>query len=129
MEIDYNTYGKHSIVDLYGVEDCSKLDDMKFLRKTLREAVKLSNATLLKITGHKFKPQGITLTAILSESSIDLHTYPEKNFMSASIYTCGNIADPEAGTQHFIDIFKPTKVSRVVLNRGHGTGLVIGIRN
>jgi S-adenosylmethionine/arginine decarboxylase-like enzyme len=59
--------GRHLILDLYGCNP-QLLDDYDFLKGVMERALELSNATVVRVIGEKFSPQGVTLLALLSES-------------------------------------------------------------
>ena len=67
---------KHFLLELYGC-DYEKLNDESFLRCTLNNAAKFANATVLNLISNKFEPQGVTAIALLAESHISIHTWPE----------------------------------------------------
>ena len=69
---------KHLLLELYRC-DCEKLNDESFLRCILNRASKLANATVLNLISNKFEPQGVTAIALLAESHISIHTWPESN--------------------------------------------------
>lgn len=81
--------GRHLILDLY---DCDKqlLDNYDALRELIETALRMSNATILRIIGEKFEPQGVTLLALLSESHCSIHTWPEIGYAAIDLYTCGD---------------------------------------
>ena len=79
---------KHLLLELYRC-DCEKLNDESFLRCTLNRAAKLANATVLNLISNKFEPQGVTAIALLAESHISIHTWPESNYSAVDIFTCG----------------------------------------
>lgn len=81
--------GRHLILDLY---DCNKelLDDYERLQELMQVALQMSNATILRIIGEKFKPQGVTLLALLAESHCSIHTWPELGYAAVDLYTCGD---------------------------------------
>jgi S-adenosylmethionine decarboxylase proenzyme len=66
------------------------LNDRKALEQAIRDGIKESGLTFVSITGKKFNPVGITLIAVISESHIAIHTYPEARHASIDIFTCGN---------------------------------------
>ncbi len=114
----YDTAGVHIIADFHGIPSCPGLNDVGILESIAKHAIELSNATLLKMFSNKFEPQGITLSAIISESSMDIHTYPEHGYMSVSFYTCGDKADPIKGIKFIRDVFKPDHVNVMSIGRG-----------
>ena len=67
--------GKHCILELYEC-DTERLDDEAFLRTTITTAAKRAGATLLNLITHRFDPQGVTGLALLAESHISIHTWP-----------------------------------------------------
>jgi S-adenosylmethionine decarboxylase len=86
--------GKHCILELY---DCnpSKLDDDAFLRSTITAAVNQAGATLLNLITHHFEPQGVTGLALLAESHLSIHTWPESGYAAVDVFTCGDHTMPE----------------------------------
>jgi S-adenosylmethionine decarboxylase len=81
--------GRHLILDLYGC-DKKLLDDYEELQRLMEVALQMSNATILRIIGEKFKPQGVTLLALLAESHCSIHTWPEIGYAAVDLYTCGD---------------------------------------
>lgn len=118
MTTEYSTRGIQCIVDFYDVKLPSMLNDINFLEEIIKRSIKVAHAELIKISSHKFKPQGVTITAIISESSCEMHTYPEKSFCSISYYTCGNTARPERAIKFLKRILKPEHVNSMKIIRG-----------
>ena len=86
--------GKHCILELYDC-DHAKLDDEAFLRDTITTAAKSAGATLLNLITHRFEPQGVTGLALLAESHISIHTWPENGYAAVDVFTCGDHTMPE----------------------------------
>ena len=84
---------KHFLLELYKC-DYEKLNDESFLRCTLNNAAKLANATVLNLISNKFEPQGVTAIALLAESHISIHTWPESHYSAVDIFTCGQNMKP-----------------------------------
>ena len=93
---------KHLLLELYKC-DFEKLNDESFLRCTLNKAAKLANATILNLISNKFEPQGVTAIALLAESHISIHTWPESNYSAVDIFTCGQNMMPELASQFLIE--------------------------
>jgi len=85
--------GDHFLLNLYGCNP-EKLNDEKFLSNMLEQAVLAGKMTLLNLITHKFEPQGMTAVALLSESHISIHTWPEECSCAVDVYTCGGNAMP-----------------------------------
>ena len=96
---------KHLLLELYRC-DYEKLNDESFLRCTLNRAAKLGKATVLNLISNKFEPQGVTAIALLAESHISIHTWPESNYSAVDIFTCGQNMMPELASQYLIEALK-----------------------
>ena len=81
--------GRHLILDLYGC-DQGILDDYEELQRLLETSLVMANATILRIFGEKFQPQGVTLLALLAESHASVHTWPCEGYCAIDLYTCGD---------------------------------------
>ena len=86
--------GKHCILELYDC-DPTRLNDEAFLRTTITTAAKRAGATLLNLITHRFEPQGVTGLALLAESHISIHTWPESGYAAVDVFTCGDHTMPE----------------------------------
>jgi S-adenosylmethionine decarboxylase len=93
---------KHFLLELYKC-DKEKLDDESFLRCALNRASKLAKASVLNLISNKFEPQGVTAIALLAESHISIHTWPESNYSAVDIFTCGQNMSPELASQYLIE--------------------------
>ncbi|MBO8219911.1 adenosylmethionine decarboxylase [Prochlorococcus marinus] len=107
---------KHLLLELYRC-DYEKLNDESFLRCTLNRAAKLAKATVLNLISNKFEPQGVTAIALLSESHISIHTWPESNYSAADIFTCGQNMLPELASQYLIEALKAEEHFLRVIDR------------
>jgi S-adenosylmethionine decarboxylase len=76
-------------LDLY---DCDPevLDDYEELQRLLEASLVMAKATILRIIGEKFQPQGVTLLALLAESHASIHSWPEIGYCAIDLYTCGD---------------------------------------
>ena len=107
---------KHLLLELYRC-DCEKLNDESFLRCSLNRAAKLAKATVLNLISNKFDPQGVTAIALLAESHISIHTWPESKYSAVDIFTCGQSMMPELASQYLIDALKAEEHSLRVMKR------------
>ena len=107
---------KHLLLELYRC-DYDKLNDESFLRCTLNKAAKLAKATVLNLISNKFEPQGVTAIALLAESHISIHTWPESNYSAVDIFTCGQNMLPEMASQYFIEALKAEEHFLRIINR------------
>ena len=96
---------KHLLLELYRC-DSEKLNDESFLRCIVNRAAKIAKATVLNLISNKFEPQGVTAIALLAESHISIHTWPESNYSAVDIFTCGQSMLPELASQYLIEALK-----------------------
>ena len=118
---------KHLLLELYRC-DCEKLNDESFLRCILSRASKLANATVLNLISNKFEPQGVTAIALLAESHISIHTWPESNYSAVDIFTCGQNMMPELASQYLIESLMAKEHSLRVIERNPPLAVLKEIR-
>ena len=90
--------GEHITLDIIGVTQEYK---PAFFEKIVYKIAKKAKVAILEISKHKFEPQGFTLIALLAESHMSFHTFPENNIISFDFFTCGKVSPAVA-----VDIIK-----------------------
>lgn len=101
--------GEHVTLDFVGVK---KDYSPTFYEKVIYKIAKLAKVEILNVSSHKFEPQGFTLVALLSESHMSFHTFPERGIISFDFFTCGKISPKIA-----LDVLgKEIDHKRVVVN-------------
>jgi S-adenosylmethionine decarboxylase len=109
--------GAHLIIDLY---DAERLDDLDHIEATLRRCALAANATLLHLHLHHFEPNGgVSGVAVLAESHISIHSWPEANYAAVDVFMCGN-AQPDKCVPVLREAFCPKRVAVSELLRGSG---------
>lgn len=94
------THGTHLIADLRAA---AGLDDPAFIAEVLTEAAQRARATLLDLKLHHFgAAKGVTGVALLAESHISIHTWPEHGLAAVDIFVCGADARPQAALDHLV---------------------------
>ncbi len=79
--------GTHLIIDLWGA---TRLDEADHVRAALIEASAVAGATLLHLHVHRFTPSGgLSGVAVLAESHISIHTWPEHGYAAVDVFMCG----------------------------------------
>ena len=106
--------GAHLIVDLHGAK---RLDDIDHIEATLRRCVDAAKATLLHIHLHHFQPSGVSGVAVLAESHISIHTWPEVGYAALDVFMCGS-ANPDACIPVLREAFSAERVGVNELLRG-----------
>jgi S-adenosylmethionine decarboxylase len=80
--------GTHLIIDLFGAK---RLDDLRHIADTLKRCVEVSGATLLDIHLHHLTPSGgVSGVAVLAESHISIHSWPEAGCAALDVFMCGD---------------------------------------
>ena len=107
--------GTHLIVD---VVDGERLDDLEYIEETLTQCVEAAGATLLHLHLHHFTPNdGVSGVAVLAESHISIHTWPECGYAALDVFMCGG-AQPAAAIEVLRDAFRPREIKVKELLRG-----------
>jgi S-adenosylmethionine decarboxylase len=85
--------GKHWLIEMY---QTPRLDDVARIRRALRRAVVESGVRLIRLQLHHFGTgRGVTGVALLAESHISIHTWPERRYAALDIFMCGNRSSPQ----------------------------------
>ena len=108
--------GQHLIIECWGCND--GINDADLVRTAMIEAVHAAHATLLDINVHTFSPHGVTGVAVLSESHLSVHSWPEYGYLAADVFTCGDTTEPMAAVEVFRQYFQPSVVELQDLARG-----------
>lgn len=108
--------GQHVIIEFWGCND--GINDADLVRTAMIDAVRAANATLLDINVHTFSPHGVTGVAVLSESHLSVHSWPEYGYLAADVFTCGATTKPVAAAEVLRRYFKPRRVELKELRRG-----------
>lgn len=108
--------GSHLIIDLWEAE---RLGDRDHIEKALIDAVRAAGATLLHIHLHTFSDGGgVSGVAVLAESHISVHTWPEKGYAAFDVFMCG-----DADTRKTLSVFKAAFNPRRIVMGEHKRGV------
>ncbi len=107
--------GRHLLFDCW---NASNLDDVEVIEKALQDAVVATQATLLHIHMHPLNQHGgIFGVAVLAESHISVHTWPERDYAALDIFMCGN-ANPALALPIFRTAFSTENIEMSEHMRG-----------
>lgn len=107
--------GTHLLIDLIGAR---RLNDIAVVEDALRRSVSAAGATLLNIDLHHFSPQGgVSGVAILAESHMSIHTWPETGYAAVDVFLCGECNAYEA-VPVLKKAFRPDSVQLTEHKRG-----------
>ncbi|MAL77650.1 MAG: adenosylmethionine decarboxylase [Sneathiella sp.] len=106
--------GTHLIIDLWGGEG---FNDPELIEASLVKAIDAAGATLLHFHIHAFEPDGLSGVAVLAESHVSFHSWPERGYMALDIFMCGR-ADPYKAVKVLQDAFRPETLHLNEIKRG-----------
>ncbi len=107
--------GQHLIADFWGGVG---LDDAETLRAAIRAAAHAAGATILHLHLHRFGEElGVSGVAVLAESHISVHTWPERGYAAFDAFLCGG-TDAGAALQELERHVRPTYREVRMLRRG-----------
>ncbi|MCK4773364.1 MAG: adenosylmethionine decarboxylase [Candidatus Krumholzibacteria bacterium] len=96
------------------------LDDEAALEDILATGIRQCGLTLISTHVHKFDPVGATVVAVIGESHVVVHTYPEARHASIDIFTCSN--GSHAGNdllRYLEERLQPSTIRVLDVNRGN----------
>jgi S-adenosylmethionine decarboxylase len=107
--------GRHIILEMWG---CQNLDSVETAERALREMVVALDLHLLDLKVYPFSPIGVTGMAIVSESHLVIHTWPEYGYAAVDLFTCGEARDPQDALTILRENFQPERIGVMEINRG-----------
>jgi S-adenosylmethionine decarboxylase len=107
--------GRHIILELWG---CQNLNSVETAERALREMVVALDVNLLDLKVYPFSPVGVTGMAIVSESHLVIHTWPEYGYAAVDLFTCGAPRDPQDAVEVLRRHFQPERIGVMEINRG-----------
>jgi S-adenosylmethionine decarboxylase len=107
--------GTHLLVELWNAKN---LGDLEITDRMLRDAAAVAGATLLHVHLHHFGPNaGLSGVAVLAESHISIHTWPERGYAAIDVFMCG-ACDPYKAIAVMRKAFEPGSVQLSEQKRG-----------
>ena len=107
--------GRHIVLEMWG---CQNLDSVEVADKALREMVEALDVNLLDLKVYPFSPVGVTGMAIVSESHLVIHTWPEYGYAAVDVFTCGAPREPQAAVKVLRRHYRPERVQVMEITRG-----------
>lgn len=99
-------WGRHTFCNMEGIDRVG-MNNSSYFITLLRNAIATTNATLVDVVYHNFAPEGMSVIAVLKESHVAIHTYPEYQALFLDVFTCGKQANPEIIVSHIINELHP----------------------
>lgn len=109
--------GRHILVEYYG---CSRLrmNDYKFIEKSMVQAAKNSGCAEVTSTGHHFSPFGVSLVVVFYENQLTIHTWPEYGYAAVDLLTGQGSVDLWTSFKYLKEAFLSTSFSVMEVKRG-----------
>jgi len=113
--------GKHVFGEFY-FDNPSKLTDLELIKNIVIGAAKVGNMHIVNISSFRFEGDhgtngGVSVMAIILESHIAIHTWPEENYATVDIYSCGANSDPHKAFDYIVSVLKPIKYTKNYADR------------
>ncbi|UCG52568.1 MAG: adenosylmethionine decarboxylase [Candidatus Latescibacterota bacterium] len=100
--------------------DADVLNDKNALGEILVGGIKECGMTLVTFNSHQFDPVGVTVLAVIGESHVVVHTYPEAHHASIDIFTCSDGPTSRTDLLEYLEKhLKPVTMRVVDLDRGN----------
>ncbi|MFC1864119.1 adenosylmethionine decarboxylase [Thermodesulfobacteriota bacterium] len=117
-------YGRDGDIKYAGMHLLAELWHARYLRNSVKirsiliKAIEACGATMLSIDLHTFSPNGgVSGVAVLQESHISIHTWPEFDYAAVDVFVCGRI-DPHSAVEILKTEFKPKRLEITEIKRG-----------
>jgi S-adenosylmethionine decarboxylase len=107
--------GRHLILEFW---EAKNLNSIPTMEAALREAADACSVTLMDLQVYHYSPEGVTGVAILSESHITIHTWPEYGYAAVDVFTCGEDSEPRAAIPVLLGHFSAQRVQVMEVVRG-----------
>jgi spermidine synthase len=101
--------------------DCSEelLRNSDSVERILTYGIEQAGFHLISLSSHQFSPGGATVVAIIGESHIAIHTYPEARHATIDIFTCSSDHDQRKLLNILQEELAPKTVRVMEVQRGN----------
>ena len=117
--MDASGVGRHAICEFWGARH---LNSVERADQALRDAAVAGRVTLIDVFVHQFAPHGVSGIAMIAESHLAIHTWPEHGFVTIDVYVCNYTTDNSAKAERLLramqDAMKPQRVKFQAIHRG-----------
>lgn len=117
-------FGSQLIAEFLDCEAFEQLSHTAAVHTLLSEGLAQAKMDLRELACHQFEPVGVTAVAIIGESHVALHTYPETRHLAVDIFTCSPGSNkPQALLDFLKERLRPQQVRQAEIMRGHTIAL------
>lgn len=112
-------FGTQLIAEFLDCQQFELLRRTQSVQTLLAAGIEQAGMNLRQLVVHQFEPEGVTAVAIIGESHVALHTYPESHHLAIDIFTCTPGSQGPERLLHFLQAhLQPKQIRRVNLSRG-----------
>lgn len=105
-----SSYIDHHIAQAWGV-NFDLLNNKATLIKTSHQAALELNLNIVNTFVHRFKPHGLSLILVISESHFAIHTWPELGYMHVDVVSCCQGSSLNLLPKVLKKLFNPEKIT------------------
>jgi S-adenosylmethionine decarboxylase proenzyme len=98
--------------------EAQNLDSARTLEQALKDTVAAIDGTMMDLRVVEFPVHGVTGVAVIAESHVAVHTWPEHGYAAVDIFTCNLDADIDAGIEAMKRHFLPGRTQVMEVRRG-----------
>jgi S-adenosylmethionine decarboxylase len=109
----------HWLLDFEGCP-FESLDRADPVREALLEAAARAGAKVIGERFHQFEPHGASGVVLIGESHLSIHTWPERGYAAADLFTCSTSLDVDAAVEVLRARLHPSRVGRRRVERHPG---------
>ena len=109
--------GRQIVVEYYGCNP-DILNDVAFIKRSMRNAALEAGATIVQEAFHLFNPHGVSGVIVIAESHLTIHTWPEYGYAAVDLFTCGDDVDPDAAFHYLRDGLQAQSYNAMEMKRG-----------
>lgn len=91
------------------------LDDEARMRAALERGVEAGRFTLYDLRSVRFTPQGVTAAAIVGESHLALHSWPEEGRLFVDVASCSTEASVRDAIDAIGRVFEGARLAEIVV--------------
>ncbi len=110
-----NRVGTEMLCDVWTDASIGRTGD---IIPVLTAAIAASGADLLDLFAKQFSPAGVSVVAIIGESHMAIHTWPDQKFLSVEAFTCSTAVDLDAMRKVVAAAFDPIRIDTRLIDRG-----------
>lgn len=109
--------GRQILAEFYGCKR-EALEAVPFIESAMRRAAITAGATIVSSTFKQFDPWGVSGVVVIQESHLAIHTWPEHEYASVDLFTCGESVDPRKAFEFLRRELGASRVESIEQHRG-----------